>query len=855
MSNRHLSLARTVVLIATVWVGACSGDGITDPPPPPVDGPIVSDPLASLQVSMGAPSELDVAFVSLPPGTVPSGAVAVIRNQHSTATITTTVADGGFDPVPLAAVPGDSVKITVAVAGGPSVLLSLVVPGRRHPVVVRADPPPRKRDVPLNSSIVVVFSEPIDFATLSASSVTLFHGSTAVAGAVRLLGGSTTAAVFDPDEPLAANADYELVVTKAVRDLSGDPLAAEMRVPFGTGTTIEGAVASVIVFPDSGEVLVGSQYQLSAIALDADGNAIIGQPISWTSFDTAAARISPTGLVSARGPGVGSFQAEVEGRFGYATLYVSETLAPVASVTVTPESGSVFVGRTFMVTAEARDAAGNLLGLRPITWTSRDPATATVAPSALRGTAVVTGRAPGAVAIGATVEAQSDTSFVQVLAAPPIVGFAISPDTLSMILGGTAHLTGVVTAADGWTGPVDGAGIAWSSSDPAIASVSAAGIVTTGQVGSTTITARWNSFTATAQVHVAGLAFVDVRASYGRACGLTLGGAVYCWGTNWGNAGLGNGTMNNSPSPVPVAGNLTFTAISVGGYHTCGLTSNGLAYCWGYNGHGEIGDGTNTDRLTPVLVSGGLHFSAVTAGATHTCGITVDALAYCWGQNWNGAQGGELGDGTTISRSVPVAVVGGLTFATLTAGADQTCGLTSSGAAYCWGWNRAGASTTPVAVSGGLVFVRLSAGGESTCGVTADSLAYCWGANGYGQLGNGTFDDALAPTPVAGGHRFGALSTGGMFPSHACGLIGGGAAYCWGRNTAGEVGDGTVDQRITPVAVVGGLTFARVNAGESVSCGVTLTGDAYCWGDNYYGELGNGSFVNSRVPVKVLGQP
>jgi len=870
-AERELAVVRLGRIVAAgavcaglTWIGACQ-DGIVDTEvPAATDSTFVSDPvpLASgafnaQRRSPSAAAATDVAFVALPPGTVPGGDVAIVRVRGAAGTLTTAMSAGGFDPVPVDAGPGDTVHVEVRVSGGAPVVFTRVVPAHRRPVVVRTNPPPRKRDVALNSGIVVVFNEPVDPATLSSSSVQLLRGSGAVAGAVTLLVGSSTAAVFAPDEPLTPNTDYTLVVTSAVRGLRGDALEADTSVEFATGTAIEGPVASVVVSPDSAEVFVGSQYQLSATALDAEGNVIIGRPTSWTVFDTTVATISATGLVTAVGEGIASIQAEIEGRFGFATLNVGAALAPVASVTVTPASGSVLVGRTLTLLGEARDSAGNVLGLRLITWTSSNPGVATVAPSAERGQAIVTGRAPGSAAIVAEVEGKRDTSFVTVVAAPPIVEFVISPDTLSLILHGTGRLTGVASAADGWTGTIDGAEIAWSTSVPAVASVSG-GIVTAQQVGSTTITARWNGFTATADVRVVNLAFTDVRAALGRACGLTSTGAVYCWGTNWGAAGLGNGTTNDSPFPVAVAGGLTFTAISVGGYHTCGLASSGLLYCWGYNAHGQIGDGTNADRLTPVLAANGARFRAVTAGTTHTCAITVANVAYCWGQNWDGAIGGWLGDGTLTSSAVPVAVAGGLSFGMLSAGSARTCGIASSGAAYCWGAGALGngsasGSTTPVPVSGGLVFVTVAAGEFMTCGVRADSTAYCWGANGYGQLGNGTFNDALVPVPVAGGLRFVALSTGGMSPS--CAVASNGAAYCWGRNTEGELGDGTVIDRATPVAVVGGLPFANVTTGYAQSCGVTFGGVAYCWGNNYYGQLGNGSFVSSSIPVRVAGQP
>jgi len=186
------------------------------------------------------------------------------------------------------------------------------------------------------------------------------------------------------------------------------------------------------------------------------------------------------------------------------------------------------------------------------------------------------------------------------------------------------------------------------------------------------------------------------------------------------------------------------------------VTTSGAAYCWGSNAFGQLGDGTTTQRLVPTPVAGGLTFTAVSAGWWHTCGITTSGAAYCWGNN------GFLGDGTNTGRLVPTPVAGGLTFTTLSAGPGETCGVTTSGAAYCWGYNafgQLGDGTTanrliPTPVAGGLTFTAVSAGVEvetgHACGVTPGGAAYCWGAsNGAGALGDGTTTDRLVPTLVA----------------------------------------------------------------------------------------------------------
>jgi alpha-tubulin suppressor-like RCC1 family protein len=358
--------------------------------------------------------------------------------------------------------------------------------------------------------------------------------------------------------------------------------------------------------------------------------------------------------------------------------------------------------------------------------------------------------------------------------------------------------------------------------------------------------------------------FSVVSAGEVHTCAITSAGAAYCWGS--GESGeLGDADSARRTTPVAVSGGLTFTAVSAGTGHTCGVTRAAAVYCWGFNLFGELGTGTTTSSTTPAPVSGGLTFVWVRARATQTCGITSAGAAYCWGLN----QDGELGTDSATNSTTPAPVSGGLTFAVVSPGTQHTCGVTTVGAAYCWGENSSGQlgtgtttnSPTPAAVAGGLTFTTVSSADAHTCGLTPAGDAYCWGWSHYGQLGNGTTTGpdtcpiagpcSLAPIAVLGGLTFASVSAGS---ANTCGVTMAGAAYCWGFNAFGQLGNGTTQDSAIPVAVSGGLSFASLSVGGGTfTCGVTTAGAVYCWGDNDAGQLGTGtSGGTSLVPVRVL---
>jgi serine/threonine protein kinase/alpha-tubulin suppressor-like RCC1 family protein len=342
-----------------------------------------------------------------------------------------------------------------------------------------------------------------------------------------------------------------------------------------------------------------------------------------------------------------------------------------------------------------------------------------------------------------------------------------------------------------------------------------------------------------------------VIAAGGRhSCALASGKAL-CWGAN-DRGQLGDGETEARSTTAPVVGDLSFTQLTTGLAHSCGVTRGGEAYCWGADDKGQLGDATFTSRSAPVRVAGNQAFRLLRAGLTHTCGLTTGGDVLCWGGNANG----QLGDGTTTTRSSPVSVGSGIQFVALSAGWNHSCAISTEGVAYCWGANAAGQIgngtrsevRSPVAVSGSMTVTSLSAGGTHTCAVTDTGEAFCWGRNSYGQLGTNGTTDQLVPTPVTTSVRFASVTLGGV---HTCGRTRGGQAWCWGRNSYGQLGDGTNTTRNVPTRVGGGVTFSALNATGAHTCGVGGGGELWCWGFNVEGQLGDGTRNHLARPTRV----
>ena len=269
-----------------------------------------------------------------------------------------------------------------------------------------------------------------------------------------------------------------------------------------------------------------------------------------------------------------------------------------------------------------------------------------------------------------------------------------------------------------------------------------------------------------------------------------------------------------------ILGGPSISSIRVASRHFCGLTPAGDAYCWGDYRGGVRGTGEPLANefaepdLVPNVVDGGLTFTELALGLGNSCGLGAAGAAYCWGS--------EVALGNPDASLTPV----------------EQCGYTVPP-------HYGNCSHAPVPVAGGHSFSRIAAGHNHVCGVTSSGAVYCWGANESGQIGSGDTQYAAVPTLVALPGPAKAISLGADF---SCALLTSGQAFCWGLSV-GSGGSGLMV--LLPAAVPGGGAYQAISAGFAHVCALRLSGGVDCWGDNTSGQLGTGNFESSAVPVQV----
>ncbi len=369
----------------------------------------------------------------------------------------------------------------------------------------------------------------------------------------------------------------------------------------------------------------------------------------------------------------------------------------------------------------------------------------------------------------------------------------------------------------------------------------------------------------TSAVQVAGLTgVVSMAAGAAHTLALKSDGTVWAWGYNP-DGELGDGSNTSRPNPVRASSLTGVTALAAGDNHSLAVKSDGTVWAWGYNLNGQLGNGTVTASVTPIQVTALSNVSGVAGGSTHSLAVRNDGSFWAWGNNTYG----QLGNGTATSSLLPVALSAcislpspGLPNSSLvhrvTATQNSSLALVNTDTVLAWGQNQNGQlgdgttiSRSTAVQSAGLVSANaIAAGWYHSLAVKQDGTVWAWGFNGNGQLGDGT--QIAKPTPIAVPGLTGMLAVAAG-KNHSLALKNDGTVLAWGYNDYGELGDGTNTTRLSPVPVISLGNVIAIAAGNQTSFALKSDGTVWAWGFNGQGQLGDGTNLPKTSAVQVAG--
>lgn len=608
-------------------------------------------------------------------------------------------------------------------------------------------------------------------------------------------GGSVTPSSATTDADGRAQTTLTLGTNPGANTVQASGAGAQMTF---TATGTSGSPATIAVLSGNSQTdTVRGRLDDSLVVrvVDQFGNPVTGAQVNFTvtagggNVTPAVANTDIDGRAVTRwqlGPTVGTqtVSASVQGVAAAAVFNATASVGTASAVRiVSGDAQQALVGQTVPnpIVVRVTDAFGNVIPGKTVVWTTATPGGRLVS---TRLTTDANGEASAAWTLGNLPGEQNATATVN---------------------GASATFGAVATLQFRYVNAGDFHGCAITQGDRGYCW----GFNGDGELGTGT-NANANVPTAVAR----DLSFRVISGGKYHSCGLTLAGVAYCWGENI-DGRLGDGTTSPSNDPsIITAGGYTYTAISAGRTNTCGLTSTGRTLCWGFNADGQNGLGreTGNDTLSfhaspqevERVAGSATILRSISVGGAHTCGIDLGGVAICWGFNGRGQRGnGSMAE----NNDHPTDVAGGIIFDSISAGGSHTCGI-AGGTAYCWGDNTYGQLGTgaaspsptfaPVAVAGGYSFRSISAGEHHTCGVTTANQIVCWGRNQFGQLGIGNTTLTPSPAVVAGGMSWQSVSAA---ETVSCGMTTGAIAYCWGDNSYGQLGNRNNTPSAVPVKV------------------------------------------------------
>ena len=593
-------------------------------------------------------------------------------------------------------------------------------------------------------------------------------------------------------------------------------------------------------------------------------------------------------------------------------------LTPVATLSIADLPDTLLTRQTFRLTASAADDGGGILPDRALAWVSSNPDVISITAGGML-TALAPGVATISVSTGGITDSATVAVRALTLAhifAGSAVSCGLEPTGEAWCWGnvgaegyGNGSLDSMRTLVP------SRAAVGHTFSTLAISPTSACGAELSGgvvcwgandhgQLGDGTTTPHG------APVAVPGVSnTVQLAAGAAHYCARSDAGAVTCWGSNeWKQAGQEARALVSTPHAVALGG--AATDLSAGDDYSCAIVA-GQGSCWGADYFGQLGNDTTYDRLVPVRAATGdgaaRTWTDLQAVANNTCARDQAGAMFCWGIV-------EAGGDNDTTEWLPTRHFPNATIASMGDGWFERCAVDQQGAAWCESRSSdpaqqvAASGVTSVVVPNGPCVlttagavsclidslipvplptpaVQLLATSGTACSLDASKSVYCWSVFQATQLAEPTqpftghsvsaifadgddrvciiaTDDSVwcrsdystseVTSEPTGGQPFDSLAMG---QDHTCGLTSAGAAWCWGKNDHGQLGDGTTTDRSAPVEVQGAHTFVQIASGWNHTCGRTSTGEIWCWGYGSYGQMGDDHRDESATPVTVDGTP